>query len=480
MNYYLSIDIGASSGRHMLSWIEGQGDNRKICMEEIYRFKNGAAKDNDGSLVWDIKSLEDNVIEGIKACSKAGKIPCSIGIDTWAVDYVLLDKAGNILGKTYCYRDNRTDSIPAIVDSKLEKAGLGSIYQRTGIQFQKFNTVYQLGAVQKETPELLAKADCMLMLPDYLGYVLTGIKKQEYTNATSTSLVNVKTHDWDMEMIKALGYPENIFLPLTDSGTVLGNLRQEVRDIVGFDCKVSMCASHDTASAFLSVPVKADSNEMILSSGTWSLMGIESQDAIVTEQGQAANFTNEGGYCRTTRFLKNIAGMWMMQQVSKELDISDANYTEEIAIASNKKHPAPVIDVNDPAFLSPVSMVQAIKDYCVQHDQYVPEDAGDIYNAVYVNLARVYKTTFDEIESISGKKYTAINIIGGGSKNKYVCQMMADSCGVDVNTAHKEGTALGNAMMQMIAMGDFKNVEEARKASSNSFDKYTYRGNNNE
>jgi len=474
MNYYLAIDIGASSGRHMLTWIEKDAEgNKKICMEEVYRFKNGADNKN-GTLVWDIEALRQNVIQGLIQCKVIGKIPCSVSIDTWAVDYVLLDEKDQILGDAVCYRDSRTDEIPELVNEKLKTAGIEPIYKRSGIQFQKFNTIYQLGAVQKNTPELLTKARSMLMLPDYLQFVLTGVKKQEYTNATSTSLVNVKTHDWDWEVINALGYPKQIFLPLTDSGTILGEFSSEMQNTIGYNAKVVMCCSHDTASAFLSVPVSAETNEMILSSGTWSLMGIESVDPIVSDEGEKANFTNEGGYNRTTRFLKNIAGMWMMQQVSKELNITDANYTEEIAIESNNIKEPPVIDVNDPCFLAPVSMVQVIKDYCVKHNQSVPQTEGDIYNAVYVNLAREYKRTFDEIQTITSKRISCINIIGGGSKNKYVCQMMADMCGVNINTAHKEGTALGNAMMQMIALGEFRSVTEARKASANSFDKKTF------
>lgn len=293
--YYLAVDIGASSGRHILGHLE----NGKIELEEIYRFENGMDH-KDGKLLWNVDRLFGEILNGMKKCKELGKIPVSMAIDTWAVDYVLLDAQDRILGETYGYRDHRTDGMDAETAKILQETEL---YARTGIQKQIFNTVYQLMAVKQQTPELLQRAKTLLMLPDYFGFRLTGNKLSEYTNGSTTQLVDPATFQWDKELIQKLGYPEDIFLPLQMPGTKVGQLLPEIQKEVGFNLEVVLCGSHDTASAVMAVP-QASGDGIYISSGTWSLMGIESLKPIINKDAAAANFTNEGGYDHRFRFLK--------------------------------------------------------------------------------------------------------------------------------------------------------------------------------
>ena len=278
---YLAVDIGASSGRHIVGWVE----DGRIQLQEVYRFENGISRKN-GHLCWDVDALAAEVINGMAACRAAGFAPATMGIDTWAVDFVLLDKAGQRIGDAVAYRDERTDGIREMLP-----VSFAEHYARTGIQFQKFNTVYQLAALQKEHPEQLAAAETFLMIPDYLNYLLTGVAANEYTNATTTALVNAESKDWDDELIETLGLPRNIFQPIRTPGTVLGGLLPEIQEKVGFDCQVILPATHDTGSAFLAVPAR-DEFAATLSSGTWSLLGVENLAPIATDASRADNFTN--------------------------------------------------------------------------------------------------------------------------------------------------------------------------------------------
>ena len=284
--YYLAIDIGASSGRHIL----GSVQDGKIILEEIYRFDNKQVH-KDGHDCWDMENLWNGVLGGIKACKSVGKIPATIGIDTWAVDYVLLDKEDRLIGDAVAYRDGRTEGMDAVVEQMIPATEL---YARTGIQKQMFNTIYQLTALKREHPEQLENAGSLLMIPDYFNFLLTGVKKQEYTNATSTNLVNARDKEWDLELIERLGLPTGLFGKLSMPGTVVGQLSEEIQKAVGFNATVILPATHDTGSAFLAVPAK-DENAAYLSSGTWSLLGVENAEPITTEASRQQNFTNEGG-----------------------------------------------------------------------------------------------------------------------------------------------------------------------------------------
>ena len=365
--YYLAIDIGASSGRHMLASMK----DGKMQLEEVYRFPNGMDNKN-GTLCWDVDRLITEIKNGLKKCKEIGKIPVSMGIDTWGVDYVLLDKDDNILGDTVGYRDSRTEG----VDEKVyEVIPQDDLYARTGIQKQIFNTIYQLMAVKESHPEYLEQADTILMIPDYFNFLLTGVKKNEYTEATTGQLISPKTNDWDYELIDMLGYNSGMFLPVSMPGTVVGGFTEEVQKEVGFNCTVVLPATHDTGSAVLAVPTN-DDDAVYISSGTWSLMGIERKEADCSMESMKANFTNEGGYDHRFRYLKNIMGLWMIQSVKKE-------FTENLSFAqicemASKETISSIVDCNDDCFLAPKSMIEAVQKFCRDTNQQVPETVGEI------------------------------------------------------------------------------------------------------
>lgn len=458
--YYLAVDIGASSGRHMLAHME----DGKMILEEIYRFDNGMDVVN-GHRYWNTERLFEEIKNGLKKAGEIGKIPVSMGIDTWAVDYVLLDAENKPVGKTYGYRDSRTAGMDEEVYAIISESDL---YARTGIQKQIFNTIYQLMAVKKNEPEVLEQAETMLMLPDYFHYLLTGVKMQEYTNATSTQLINPKTCDWDMELIRMLGYPEKIFLPVTKPGTVVGNFTDEIAAEIGYNCRVVLPATHDTGSAIMALPTQSD-DTLYISSGTWSLMGVENKEAVCTPEARACNFTNEGGYDYRYRFLKNIMGLWMIQQVRHEL--GDAYSFAELCDMAEKEKDFPTrVNVNDTSFLAPRSMQEAIRVYALKSGQAVPETVGQMAAVIYQSLALSYARTVEEIEKLTGVHYDAINIVGGGSKAAYLNSLTARATGRKVIAGPGEGTAIGNLMAQMITGGEFSNLKEARACVTISFD----------
>lgn len=457
--YYLAVDIGASSGRHMLaSMVDG-----KIKLEEVYRFPNGM--DNvDGTLCWDVDRLFTEIKNGLKKCRELGKIPVSMGIDTWAVDYVLLDKDDKILGDAVGYRDSRTSGM----DHKVyETIPLEDLYARTGIQKQMFNTIYQLMAVKEQHPEHMEQAEAMLMIPDYLQFLLTGVKKQEYTNATSTQLVSPKTNDWDYELIEQLGYNKKMFQPISLPGTVVGNFTKEIQEEIGFDCKVVLPATHDTGSAVISVPTN-DDNAIYISSGTWSLMGIERKEADCSKEAMKANFTNEGGYDYRYRFLKNIMGLWMIQSVKKEFE-EDLSFGE-ICSRASKETIESIVDCNDDSFFAPDSMIKAVQDFCAGTDQQVPKSVGEIAAVVYNSLAKCYGDTVKEIEAITGNTYDTIYVVGGGANAGYLNELTARYTGKNVSAGPTEATAIGNIAAQMLHDGVFADLPATRTCIGESFD----------
>lgn len=457
--YYLAIDIGASSGRHILgSVVDG-----KMKLEEVYRFPNGM-DNKDGVLCWDVDRLFTEIKTGLKKCKEIGKIPVTMGIDTWAVDYVLLDKDDKILGDTVGYRDSRTNGMD---DKVYETISLSALYERTGIQKQIFNTIYQLMAVKTQHPEYLEQAEAMLMIPDYFHFLLTGEKKMEYTNATSTQLVNPDTNDWDYELIDMLGYNRKMFRPVSMPGTVVGNFTKEIREEVGFDCTVVLPATHDTGSAVMAVPTN-DDNALYISSGTWSLMGIESKKANCSMESMAANFTNEGGYDHRFRFLKNIMGLWMIQSVKKEFT-EDLSFAEICDMASKEKIRS-IVDCNDECFLAPKSMIVAVQDFCANTKQEIPRTVGEISAVIYNSLAKCYSETIKEIETITGNTYDTIYVVGGGANAGYLNELTAGYTKRKVSAGPTEATAIGNIMAQMLHDHVFADLAEARVCVGKSFD----------
>lgn len=475
MNYYLAIDIGASSGRHILGSVEAG----KIRLEEVYRFENRLVRKN-GHDCWDLDLLWNSILEGLKVCKKLGKIPATMGADTWAVDYVLLDGQGNRVGDPVAYRDSRTQGCDALVEELIDPEEL---YGRTGIQKQSFNTIYQLMALKRKDPAQLEVAHKLLMLPDYFHFLLTGQTLQEYTNATSTGLVNAREKRWDRKLLDRLGLPAGLFGELSMPGTVVGNFRPEIREAVGFDCTVVLPATHDTGSAFLAVPAR-DDGAVYLSSGTWSLLGVERAEPITTHASRTANFTNEGGAWYRFRYLKNIMGLWMIQSIRRELNgvsyVADKqtsgprdhqwSFPELIEAARQAEYFQSQVDVDDPSFLAPDSMSEAIRAYCRSTGQPVPGTVGELMQCTYQSLARRYAEAIRELEALTGRHYTSINIVGGGCQDGYLNALTAGATGLPVYAGPVEGTALGNLMVQMISAGVFSDLEEARRALRRSFE----------
>ena len=474
-NYYLAIDIGASSGRHIIGWLE----DGKLKLEEVYRFDNRQIHKN-GHDCWDTENLWRGIIDGLKACKEKGRIPTTVGIDTWGVDFVLLDKHDRMVGDAVAYRDARTEGIDKLVEARLSP---DQLYAQTGIQKATYNTIYQLMALQQEHPEQLEQAEWLLMTPDYYNFRLTGVKKNEYTIASTSNLVNAQTKQWDMGVISSMGFPARIFHELSMPGTVVGNFLPEISNEVGFDATVVLPATHDTGSAFLAIPA-ADDNAVYISSGTWSLLGVENNHPITTPQSLTQNFTNEGGAWGRYRYLKNIMGLWIIQSIRRELNgisyvQSRQNRTESIRkwsfpdlIEEAKKAEGfpSVVDINKDRFLSPENMIQQIKDECAATDQPVPETVAELMQCVYSSLAICYRDAIAGLESITGKKYTSINIVGGGCQDTYLNLKTAQLTGLPVFAGPVEGTAIGNLFVQLISAGDLSELQTARDIERVSFD----------
>ena len=472
--YYLAIDIGASSGRHILGHLE----NGKMILEEIHRFPNGNIE-KDGDLTWDIEGLFKEILTGMKKCKEAGKIPVSVGIDTWAVDIVLLDENDKRIGNAVGYRDNGTKGMDIKVYESIPE---DELYARTGIQKQIFNTIYQLMSWKINKPEMYAKAKTMLMVPDYLHFLLSGVKATEYTNATTTQLVSPITKNWDLELIETLNYSPYLFQKVVLPGTCLGNLTEEVQREAGFDCKVVVPATHDTGSAVMAVPIQkkgnniqeqvTNENVLYISSGTWSLMGTELLEANCNPDSKTCNLTNEGGYDYRFRYLKNIMGLWMIQSIKKEIG-QGYSFSEICEMASNTDIPS-IVDANDNRFLAPKNMTEEIKKACEESGQSVPKDLAEVAAVIYNSLAQCYGKTIEEIETLTGKCFDGIHIVGGGSNAEYLNELTAKVIGRTVYAGPTEATAIGNLSAQMIADGQLQDLVDARNCIFESFDIKVY------
>lgn len=458
--YYLAVDIGASSGRHILGHIE----NGKIVLEEVYRFENGLVQKN-GHLCWEFDRLFNEIVNGLKECKKIGRLPVSMGIDTWGVDFVLLDENDKVLGDTVAYRDSRTEGVDKEVYKTVPE---DELYARTGIQKQVFNSIYQLEAIKLEHPEYIQNAKSFLMVPEYFNFLLTGVKKNEYTNATTGQLVNAHTKDWDYELIDKLGFNKAMFGPLNLPKTSVGFLKADIREAAGFDLEVVLPATHDTGSAVMAVPAN-DDDFIYLSSGTWSLMGIERKEADTSMRSKENNFTNEGGYDYRFRYLKNIMGLWMLQSVRRELG-KKYSFPELIAMAEEGDAFPSVVDVNDISFLAPDNMQNAIDEYCRKTGQQVPANLQERLACIYHSLAKCYAETIKGIEDIAGRTFKRLHIVGGGCQDMHLNKMTMKYTGKEVYAGPVEGTALGNLMAQMLKTGEFASLEAAREAVAASFD----------
>ena len=470
MKRYLAIDIGASSGRHIIGTVQ----DGKIALEEVFRFVNGQVR-KDGHDCWDIDALVASVKAGIDAALEKGPVD-SIGIDTWGVDFVLLDKDLKRCSDAVAYRDLRT----AGADAEIEKEVIDfpSLYKRVGIQKASYNTIYQLWALKKEHPEQLARAAHFVTVPEYVNFALTGNVVHEYTHSSTTALLDAAKKDWDRELIEKLGLPVGIFGKLEMPGATVGEYK---------GVKVVLPALHDTGSAYLAVPAR-DDRAVYLSSGTWSLLGVENDRPITTKVAQQANFTNEGGAWGRYRFLKNIMGLWMIQSIRRELNgvsyvegksgeataealkaLTDYRKGKEYSfadlstIARGTDGYDVLIDVNEQRFMNPDSMIGEVLKAAGERGR-VPTTVGELMQCVYKSLAECYAREIRNLSEITGKTYTSINIVGGGCQDLYLNALTAEATGLEVFTGPIEGTAIGNLIVQMIAGGEFNDLAEARKA----------------
>ena len=470
MKKYLAIDIGASSGRHILGTVE----NGKIVLDEVYRFTNGQIR-KDGHDCWDVDKLVDSVKAGIDAALEKGPIE-SAGIDTWGVDFVLLDKDLKRCSDAVAYRDKRTEGADAEIEAGV--LSFADLYRRVGIQKTSFNTIYQLWALKKEHPEQLKRAVHFLTVPEYLNYRLTGNIVHEYTDSSTTALLDAEKKDWDYDLIEKLGLPKAIFGKLEMPGATVGEYK---------GVKIVLPAMHDTGSAYLAVPAR-DDKAVYLSSGTWSLLGVENEKPITTRAACVANFTNEGGAWGRYRFLKNIMGLWMIQSIRRELNgveyvegrgreatlealalLADYerghqySFGELSNVARGENTYNVIVDVNQQRFMNPDSMIgEVIK--AAREQGKAPTTVGELMQCVYKSLAECYSDAIRNLSDLTGKTYTSINIVGGGCQDLYLNALTAEATGLEVFTGPIEGTAIGNLIVQMIVGGEFKDLTEARRA----------------
>lgn len=456
--HHLAIDIGASSGRI----VHGKIINGKLILQEIHRFANQFHQ-KDGHSFWDIDYLFKEIMNGLQISKKQGIASCTLGIDTWAVDYVLLDDHGKRLQEVYSYRDERTAHTMGKVFSKIDKA---TIYEKTGIQFLSFNTLFQL---YEENPMVLRQAKSILLVPDYLNYLLTGIQTFEITNASTTQLLNIETRQFDLELLNLLGLSPNQFPNLIEPGVKIGNIQQLLHEQYDLpDATVISVASHDTASAVIGTPASSE-NWAYLSSGTWSLVGIESKHPIVTTQSLDENYTNEYGAFSTYRFLKNIMGLWVIQEVQRLLPES-YTFTELVQLAKEVQITQAYINFNERRFLNPENMIEEIQSYCKETNQVAPVTSGELAACVYQNLAILIAFHLDHIEQTSHSKIDHLHIVGGGSNNDYLNELIANYSQKTIYMGPSEATAIGNLMIQLIFTQSINNIKEGRMLIHDSFE----------
>ena len=432
MQYFLAIDIGAGSGRHILGSIQ----DGKLVLEEIHRFENGM-KRVDGSLIWDIDELFAEIKAGLKKAKDLDKVPQYVAIDTWGVDYVLLDKEDKELRPVFAYRDERTEAAVPQVEAVIPPEDL---YKITGIQKQNFNTIYQLWC-DKQSGRM-DEAETLLMIPEYFAWKLTGVKVNEYTNATTGGMLDAAAKTWSEEIIEKLGYKKSLFKELELPATKVGNLSPSIAEELGYNATVILCPTHDTASAVAACPL--DDETLFLSSGTWSLIGFENPEPVINEAGFNANYTNEGGIEYRFRVLKNFMGMWLFQSLRKNLD-KKYTYDEmmEMAMASSYDK---VVDVNSPNLTAPESMIEAIRAEVGEPDLPV----GDVLECVYQSLSDAYGRAVKEAEALSGRTFKKLLIVGGGGSDVYLNKLTAEKTGLTILTGIKEATTTGNLAAQII------------------------------
>lgn len=467
MKKVLAFDFGASSGRAII----GSFDGEKITLKEVHRFTNDPV-DLGGTLYWDVLRLFYEIKQGIVKAKIAGGFD-SIGIDTWGVDFGLIDKNGRLLENPVHYRDKRTSGL---VEESFKSVPRQKMYDITGIQFMELNTLFQLISLKKQRPEMLERADKMLFMPDLFAYFLTGKMCSEYSIASTSQLIDINTRTWSKELLDAFGIKESLFAPLTEPGTQLGNLSKEICEECGVESVpvISVCG-HDTQSAITAVPCESG-DFAFLSSGTWSLFGTELQKPIVNETSLKINITNEGGFGGTTGFLKNIIGLWLIQESRRQWqrEGKDYSYADLEKLALSEEPFKCFIDPDAPEFVPQGNIPERVREFCRKTGQYVPESVGEIMRCIYESLAMKYRMTFEKLCECTGKDYPVIHVIGGGTKDGLLCRMTASSCGKTVNAGPIEATVMGNVAVQLMSDGTIGSISEARKAVAASESLKTY------
>lgn len=465
----LAFDLGASSGRA----VAGSFDGERLAIEEVHRFPNDPVRIHR-HLYWDILRLFYEIKHGLlKARHRYGNTLAGLGIDTWAVDFGLLDANGELLGNPYNYRDPQTNGMMEQVWQVIPRS---EIFRHTGIQFMPLNTLYQLYAMKQADSPVLQHAATFLMIPDLLRYFLTGDKSSEFTNATTTQFYNPFTGSWDSEILSTLWLPTDIFTEIVQPGTPHGNLLPAICDELGIQAlPVTAVGEHDTASAVAAVPAE-QTDFAYISSGTWSLMGTEVPTPIVTEQSLAWNFTNEGGVGNTYRFLKNIMGLWLIQECRRiwEIEGKQFSYSEMVGMAAQAEPFRSLVDPDHSMFLSPLHMPRQIQEYCTTTNQPVPQSEGAISRCIEESLALKYRKILERIEALTGKRFSGLHMVGGGIQNEALCQYTANAIGRPVWAGPVEASATGNILLQLISAGHLQDIRQARQVVRQSFQIKTY------
>ena len=465
---YLAVDMGASSGRHVV----GRFDGRQITLEEVYRFENGPV-DVAGSLHWDLLGQWSNVLAGLRAAgARVDDRIASVGVDTWGVDFGLLGKNDVLLGNPYHYRDPRTDGI---MDQAMSVVPREEIFSHSGLQFMQFNTLFQLFAMRRSGSPLLEAARTFLMMPDLFHWLLTGRKCNEFTNATTTQFYNSVKGGWATELLEKFELPTNLFAGISPPGTDLGPLRPNVAADTGLSANVVLPGTHDTASAVMAVPAAsrpgARPDWCYVSLGTWALMGVELPQPVVHDRVMELNFTNEGGVGDTIRLLKNICGLWLVQECRRTWNQAGRNWGwEDLNRLSAAAQPlVSFIEPDAQDFMAPKDMPQAIREFTQRTGQAVPEDEGAVLRCALDSIAIKSRHVLGMCEELAGGRIETIHVVGGGTQNQQLCQAMADACGRRLVAGPIEATATGNLMMQAVAAGDVASIAEAREVIRNSF-----------
>lgn len=466
---YLAIDLGASSGRVMAGYLE----DAQLKLKEIHRFASSSTHLPSG-YHWDIQDIYRSILRGL---SKAGEIYGnrieSVGVDAWGVDYALLDKNNRLLGDPYQYRDPRGEQMG---QSVLEKLGKKTIYEETGIQFLFFNSLYQLAAEQQAEPGRLELAHSLLFLPDLIGFWLSGVRVQERSIASTSQLWNPVSYSWSETLIRDMDFPERLFQPVTEPGTVLGPLLPEVQDATGLGpVTVVAVAGHDTGSAVAGSPLSYEA-PVFLSSGTWSIMGIEIPEPIINEEALRESFSNEAGVGGTTRFLKNICGMWLIEQLREQWskEGSDYSYENLLDMAAEAQPFGAIIDPDDSRFASPGNMSDRMREYCRETGQTLPQTKGELMRSAFESLACKYFIVFEKLETLAGEGFGVLRIVGGGCQNSFLNQCTADALGRPVIAGPVEATSLGNILLQMVATKFMPDLAAGRRMVHDSFEKRVY------